>query len=261
MSVSTLAPDSPSVDRAIAGSSASSTRTANPAVSLRIISANLWNGRADADAFAALVVELGADVVAVQELGFRQAKALGRVMPHGRLDPADDYRGLGIALRRPGEVWRLPLPCRDARVTEVVLDGNGGAAESIEIVNIHIQAPHFPLAARTHAERRGQLQGLERHLDASPERRRVVVGDFNATPIWPVYRRVASRLNDAAVEYARRKGRRAEPTWAPWSGAPRMLRIDHVFVRGLGVHGFQTLRLRGADHCVIVVDLEVGGEG
>jgi endonuclease/exonuclease/phosphatase family metal-dependent hydrolase len=236
-------------------------RTLQP-VPFRLVSANLWNGRADADAFAALVDELGADAVAVQELGFGQAEALGRVMPYGQLDPADDYTGLGIALRRPGGVWRLPLPCRDARVTDVSLDGtDDGSAAPIEIVNVHIQAPHFPIRPTTYLQRYGQLRGLQRHLDASPERRRAVVGDFNATPIWPVYRRFAARLTDAAVEWARRHGRRPEPTWAPWPGAPRMLRIDHVFVRGLWVSGFQTIPVAGADHWAIVVDLEVEGRG
>lgn len=229
--------------------------------SVRLVSANLWNGHADADAFAALVDELGADVVAVQELGFLQAEALSRVMPHGQLDPADDYTGLGIALRRSGEVWRLPLPCRDARLTEVMLDGINGAAESIEIVNVHIQAPHFPITPATHFRRRGQLRGLERYLDASPQRRRAVVGDFNATTIWPVYRRVAARLTDAAVEWARRHGREPAPTWGPWPTAPRLLRIDHAFVGGLHVRDFRTVSVRGGDHSAIVVDLELQGRG
>jgi endonuclease/exonuclease/phosphatase family metal-dependent hydrolase len=230
------------------------------AASVRLVSANLWNGYADAEAFAAMVDELGADVVAVQELGFRQAEVLGRTMPYGQLDPADDYTGLGIALRRPGKVWRLPLPVRDARLTEVTLDGSGGAPESIEIVNIHIQAPHFPITPRTHLQRRGQLQGLERHLDAAPRRRRAVVGDFNATAIWPVYRRVAARMTDAAVEWARRHGRAPEPTWGPWPSAPRLLRIDHAFVHGLHVREFRTIRFAGGDHSALVIDLELGKE-
>jgi endonuclease/exonuclease/phosphatase family metal-dependent hydrolase len=224
---------------------------------VRLVSANLWNGHADAEGFAAMVEELGADVVAVQELGFRQAEVLGRTMPYGQLDPADDYTGLGIALRHPGKVWRLPLPLRDARLTEVMLDGTGGAPESIEIVNIHIQAPHFPFSPTTHLRRRGQLQGLERHLDSTPRRRRVVVGDFNATAIWPVYRRVAARMTDAAVEWARGQGRGPEKTWGPWAGAPRLLRIDHAFVNGLRVRDFRTLRFTGGDHSALVLDLEV----
>jgi endonuclease/exonuclease/phosphatase family metal-dependent hydrolase len=224
---------------------------------IRLVSANLWNGHADADRFAALVNEIAADVVAVQELGFRQAEALARAMPYGQLDPADDYSGLGIALRHPGKVWRLPLPRRDARLTEVLLDGTGGDPEPIEIVNIHIQAPHFPITPKTYIERRGQLLGLERHLDASPQRRRAVVGDFNATTIWPVYRRIATRLTDAAVEWARRHGREPDRTWGPWAGAPRLLRIDHAFVNGLRVRDFRTMSFAGADHSALVIDLEV----
>jgi endonuclease/exonuclease/phosphatase (EEP) superfamily protein YafD len=227
----------------------------SPNGTLRIVSANLWNGRADAESFAGLVGELGADVVLVQELGFRQAEALARVLPHGQLDPADDYTGLGIALRRPAEVWRLPLPCRDARVTEVEIRAASGTAESVEIINVHIQAPHLAFSPITYRQRWGQLRGIVRYLDATPRPRRAVLGDLNATPVWPVYRRLAARLNDAAVEWARRHGREPERTWGPWPSAPRLLRIDHAFVRGLVPRGFRTLRFAGADHSALVVDV------
>jgi len=40
---------------------------------LRIVSANLWNGRAHPEAFAELVAGLEADIVAVQEMSPEQA--------------------------------------------------------------------------------------------------------------------------------------------------------------------------------------------
>ena len=77
---------------------------------LRLISANLRCGRADAEAFAELVERERAAVVAVQELGPRQAEALAALLPHGKLEPTPDGVGMGVALRRPGAVERLALP-------------------------------------------------------------------------------------------------------------------------------------------------------
>ncbi len=221
---------------------------------LRIVSANLWNGVADARGFADLVARLDADIVAVQELAPAQAEALAQVLPHGVLEPHVHYLGMGIASRLPLSVRRLALPCRDARVAEVTLAGAHGPV-ALELVNVHVQAPHSLPSWRAVARRRGQWRGLERHLNANPHRPRVVVGDFNATPLWPFYRRMARHLRDAAVVAAAHRGGRPLPTWGPWSGAPRLLRIDHAFVHRVDVLDFQVHDVPGGDHSAIVVDI------
>ena len=64
----------------------------------RILTANLANGAADADAFADLVEAAEPDVVVVQELAPDQAEALARVLPFGKLEPTRTHDGMGIAL-------------------------------------------------------------------------------------------------------------------------------------------------------------------
>lgn len=221
----------------------------------RLLSANLANGRADAQRFAEVVRALEADVVAVQELGLAQADALARVLPFGRLEPAARHTGMGLALKHPGTVERLPLPRRDAYVARFLPPGSPEGASSVEIVNAHIVAPHLQPTWHALASRRGQLRALEAYLDAAPRRPRALVGDLNATPLWPLYRRLAGRLLDAALEAARRNGGRARPTWGPWPGAPRLLRIDHVLVAGLAVDGVRVVDIQGSDHSALVVDL------
>ena len=215
--------------------------------SLRVLSANLWNGRAHPDGFAELVERAGADVVAVQEMSPAQAAALRRALPHGVLEPAEDYTGMGIASRAPLPVRRLTLPRRDARVAEIALRAPDGSAVIVEVVNIHVEAPHTTPTWSTLARRRGQWRGLERHLNANPHRPRVVVGDFNSTPLWPFYRRMTSHLHDAALIHAERRGARARRTWGPWHGSPRILRIDHAFVQHLEVLDFQVLEVPDGD--------------
>lgn len=222
---------------------------------LRVLSANLWNGAADPAGFAALVEDLKPDVVAVQELTPPQADALAAVMPHGHLEPAEGFMGMGIAVRRPVSVVRLSLPYRDAQVAKVTVGDADG--RTIEVVNVHVRAPHNLPRLRGALERRGQLQGLMRHIAETPDQLRIVLGDFNATPLWPLYRRVAARMVDAAVDAARRNGGRTSATWGPWPGAPRLLRIDHVFVNGLSAEHFRVVSVPGGDHSAVVADLTI----
>jgi len=224
---------------------------------LRIVSANLWRGLADPDAFAELVAGLDADVVATQEMTPEQADALARVLPHGRLEPARDYTGMGIALRHPAPVRRLALPCRDARIADLDWEDPAGGHVTLEILNVHVQAPHSVPTWTNMGRRRGQLRGLVRHLAASPQRRRVLVGDLNATPAWLVYRRLVAHLSDAAVAAAHRHRRSVQGTWGPWPAAPRVLRIDHALVHGVAVQDFQVVPIAGGDHSAIVVDIAV----
>jgi endonuclease/exonuclease/phosphatase family metal-dependent hydrolase len=198
-------------------------------------------------------------VVAVQELGHEQAEALSAVYPHGRLEPRTDHQGGGIALARPGEVRRLPLRERDAFRVELEPGGWPQLATSLEIVNVHVFAPHSQGGLGL-LRRRPQLQDLERHLRATPGRPRVVVGDFNATPLWPVYRRMRRLMEDAAVCVARREGERPRRTWGPRPGSPRLLRIDHGFVDGVEAEAFRVLEIAGSDHSAIVLDVAVSAE-
>ena len=220
---------------------------------LRILSANLANGKADASAFADLVEAVEPDVVTVQELVPIQAEALARVLPFGKLEPQVDHHGMGIALRAPGSVRRLELQYRSGFVAEVLRPDE----EPIEILNIHLAAPHmFPVIPRI-LDRGAQIRRILAHLDASPGRRRVLVGDLNATPSWPAYRRLRGRFDDAAEQAARRVGGEPGRTWGPWSGSPRLLRIDHVLVQGLVGTGSRVLPLRGSDHSALVADLDL----
>lgn len=224
---------------------------------LRVLSANLWNGGADPEGFVALVERVRADVVAVQELTAAQAEALRRALPHGVLEPASDYSGMGIAGRTPLAVRHLSLPCRDARMADLRLRGPDGAAVAVELVNVHIEAPHNRPTWHTVARRRGQWRALERHLVAHPHRPGLVVGDFNSTPLWPLYRRITGHLHDAALIDARRRGGRAARTWGPWHGAPRLLRIDHAFVRHLEVLDFAVVDVPSGDHSAVVVEIGI----
>jgi endonuclease/exonuclease/phosphatase (EEP) superfamily protein YafD len=228
-----------------------------PVHRLRVLSANLWNGGADAAGFVALVEEVRPDIVAVQELSSSQADALAAVMPHGCLAPATDFKGMGIAARQPCPVVRLPLPYRDAQVAEVTLGSDSDDSRTIEVINVHVRSPHNFPGPRVARLRHGQLRGLMSHIADSSERLRILLGDFNATPVWPFYRRVAAHMTDAAVDAAQRNGGRTAATWGPWPGAPRLLRLDHIFVSGMSAEHFRVIPVPGGDHSAVVADLKI----
>jgi endonuclease/exonuclease/phosphatase family metal-dependent hydrolase len=222
-----------------------------------VLSANLWGDRAEPRALARQIEELDVDAIAVQELFPGQAAAISEVLPYGKLEPTPDGYGMGIALRHPGNVQRLHLRHRDARVVELLPGEWPDLPDRVELVNVHIRAPHgFPQWSSL-ACRRDQIRTLIGYLEGAPKPRRAVVGDFNATPIWPVYRSLASRLDDAAMLHAEATSRRPARTWGPWYRAPRLLRIDHAFLQGLGVGRFEVVEVAGSDHSGILTDLQI----
>lgn len=221
--------------------------------SLRLVSANLGNGRAESAAFAELIDRLQPDVAAVQEITPHQAGALTEVLPYGELAPSQWFVGMGIALRRPGTARPVRLGYRDAWVADVAAD-NGA---SVEVLNVHIRAPHLLPPWRTIRLRREQLHAIEAYLEESPDAPRAVVGDLNSTAQWPLYRRLARNLTDAAVAPARQRGGRPEGTWTPSPDIRPFFRIDHILVCGLEVDDFRVAPIRGSDHCAVVADVRL----
>ncbi len=228
--------------------------------SVRLLTANLWNGAVDARGFAELVERSGADVVATQEMTPEQSRELERVLAHGRLEPARDHSGMGLALRHPGRLQSLPLPERPAHIARLDPSHWAGLPTHLEILNVHITAPHVWPPWRTFPARRRQLAGLKGYLAAGCQRPRVLAGDLNATPVWPLYRRLAERLADAAHLAANGSGGRPRPTWAPAARGPRLLRIDHVLVERIRVERLEVVALPGGDHSGVLAELAPLGE-
>ncbi len=222
---------------------------------IRDFSGNLWWGKADPDGLVALIREHEIDVFAAQELGFENAEAIAGELPYGCLEPHPDYHGMGVALRRPGKYERIPLHYRDARRAVLEPSDWPGLAQAIDLVNVHFQAPHAIRPFPSAWVRRQQMRGLERFFGENPAAARVVIGDCNATPAWPLYRRLTRDLRDGALEVAKREGRPAAATWGPTPESARLLRIDHAFVsRGLEVESFRVLPIPGSDHSGILME-------
>ncbi|MGI9647484.1 MAG: endonuclease/exonuclease/phosphatase family protein [Acidimicrobiia bacterium] len=222
---------------------------------IRIMTANLWADRGDASAFADQVTHYAPDVVCTQELSPAAADHLAGMYPYGELEPSHDFRGMGIALNRPGKVTSLELPHKSGLIAVLDPEDWPTLSEPLEIINMHFAAPGPRKPVSAHSARRAQWAGFSRYLESAPVHPRMVIGDMNSTPLWPLYRRLAGRFEDAHRTVAKRYGRLPRRTWGPNSRWPRLLRIDHVFVDGVKVSDLWVIPVAGSDHSAIVFDL------
>lgn len=222
--------------------------------SIRVLSGNLWWGRADPEGLIDLIREYQVDVFAAQELGHENAEAISSELPYGCLEPSDEFHGMGIALRRPATYERVSLHMRDARRAVLQPADWPGLERAVDLINVHFHAPHAIRPFPSGLVRWRQARDLDKFIEANPSDTRLIVGDYNATPHWPLYQRYARRFSDGAIAAAQREGRAVEATWGPTPGSPRLLRIDHAMVRGLEVESFRVVGIPGSDHSALVFD-------
>lgn len=221
------------------------------AAPFRLMTANLLHDRSDAAHFARMLDDLDPDIVVCQELGPFCADVVASAFPQHRLRPALGFTGRGIATRFDAAFSEIDMPGRPGTSALVDVDG-----VRVSLAGVHLLNPiAFPWWKSVRTRGR-QLDGLFSWLKDADEPV-MVAGDFNATPIWPVYRKVVSRLEDLVADHAERTGSGAEPTWGWRPGWPRMLRIDHVFGRGVDADEVRVVPIFGSDHAAVVVDLRL----
>ena len=218
---------------------------------LRIMTANLWGPQVDPQGLDRVLEHVDPDVLAVQELDPPAAEVIADHFLHARLDPIGNTMGSGIAARRPVTFSRLHLRYRSG--WSAVLDPQTWTQldAPMEVVSMHLANPAAWPWWRSVGHRRYQLAGLLAHCDGAP-RRRLIVGDFNASPAWPLYRQLRNRFVDgsAAADTAAR-------TWRFQGRTPPLLRIDHAFGEDVNFAATRTIHIPGSDHLALIVDVAV----
>ncbi len=211
---------------------------------MRLLTANLYSGRASVSSFVEVLDLERPDVVVCQEVGSDAAGMLRARYSHG-VATGDDHThsGRAIVSDLPIEVTSLDMAHRPGLRTRVAIDG-----VEVELVGIHLANPVTGPSAV--ADRRRQTRSVIEHLDAvgTPA---VVVGDLNATPLWPAYRRLRTRLRDGVADAERLRNRIPRRTWAPKPDWPPMLRIDHVLTAGVRIDEVAVRRVEGSDHLAV----------
>lgn len=217
------------------------------------MTANLLHDRGDPEAFARLLAQTEPDLLVTQELSRQCAEVIARSFPNHHLRPASGFTGRGMASRFPASFGDIEMPVRSGTWAIAAIDG-----KLLRLVGMHLANPiQFPWWRSLRARSR-QLEKLFDWVDeADDDLALVVAGDMNASPRWPAYRQMADRWTDLVSRRAGEQGEIPERTWAWRPGWPRLLRIDHVFGHGVGVHDAKVAAIAGSDHHAVIVDMEI----
>ena len=219
----------------------------------RLMTANLLNGMADAEHLAEVLDHVRPDVIVTQEMGPDVAEVIASRYPHHDLHPDLVHQGRGIASSFDAEFGPLVLPWRSGSWARLDI-----GFQQLIVADVHMLNPiSFPwwVSVRRRTE---QLDALFLWADRTIGNEAVVVaGDMNATPRWPLYRRLAERWDDLVVNAAESSGTSPAPTWGLRPSWPPMLRIDHVLGSGVRAVGTAVERLQGSDHSALVVNMEL----
>ncbi|MDH3192847.1 MAG: endonuclease/exonuclease/phosphatase family protein [Acidimicrobiia bacterium] len=213
-------------------------------LSMRIMTANLFNANVSAYAFAEVLDAHLPDLVAIQELAQPSAVVLADRYDHGMAFP-DGVQGCALVGNRPIAVTRTELPFRPLLTAPVEVGDRTVIIGAVHLAN--------PVGLKDVAFRRHQVRALLDELAGTEPM--VLVGDLNSSPAWPAYRMVTQHLRDGVKDWARRSGTRPTRTWNWGTGSLKLLRIDHIMVRGVELADVKVIDVAGSDHRAIVADL------
>lgn len=223
---------------------------------LRLLTANLL-APAGSRVFAREILAADADVIVASELSDRwsalfEEEGIYAAYPYAESEviPASrSYFGIGVLSRHPitdyaiEHIDGIPLIRADLEVR----------GTSVRLYGFHAHPPtgRGPLAVWE-----TQMAWLEEHVadDIAAHRPVILTGDFNTTTMTRGYRRLLGlgliAVHEAAMEPL-------STTWPNglWIFPP--VRIDHVFVHGLGVRAVREGVGDGSDHRPIVSELVV----
>lgn len=227
-----------------------------PSVPVRVLTANLGMGRADARAVTELA-DAAADVLVVQEMtpevaAAMSAAGLDRGFPHRVIDPRPMAAGIGVWSRFPiassTAIAGYQMPMLSARLLVP------GVRGEVTVLGVHLAAPWVqPLHwfGDDIAQLLETLRALA--LDAGTDAV-IVAGDLNATYDMRPFRRLLDEGYRDAVEQAGGGLARSYPSRA-WR--PAVVGIDHVLVRNCTATAAQTVVVPGSDHRALATTVEI----
>ncbi len=230
-------------------------------MSLRIASYNIHravgrDGRQQPERIAEVLHEVQADVVALQEVGYR-AEPVGDVLDY--LATATQARAIeGATLRDErgpygnGVLSRVPIASLDRLDLSFGDREPRGAIElALKVRGVEAQVIATHLGLRP-GERRYQVDRILKRLDASTASLQVVLGDFNE---WLSWGRPLRALNRA---FGRMPAPATFPAHRPWLSLDRIWVKPSNVVEHLRAHRSPLAQI-ASDHLPLVAELEVAG--
>jgi endonuclease/exonuclease/phosphatase (EEP) superfamily protein YafD len=215
---------------------------------LRVMSVDGAQGKASAQDIVQVTRLYAVDVVVVTDLTSELAHdltvaGLSALAPSRWVDvTANGVHGTGL--------WARPKIDNPRPITGLSRTGVDGLIEAgttqIGISVVHLAGT--PL--RPGSAWRSDLAELANRTP--PAEQGFIVGDLNAGPWQPAFRKLtSSKWRDAADVI----GQGLRPTWPSWSPLP-LAPVDHVLTSsGLGVAGADTTNIAGSSHRALIVTL------
>jgi endonuclease/exonuclease/phosphatase family metal-dependent hydrolase len=217
---------------------------------LRVFTANMFFGRADAQMIVTRIRETGADVLFLQELTANAVSRLKQagledLMPHRRLEIGGGPRGSGIYSRFPLSEGPAMAPTYMSQSTALLQLPSG---QEVELICVHPSAP---------ARRDGDASRWREELAVLPppgQRPRFLAGDFNATLDHAAFRHV---LGLGYADAALQTGNALTPTWG-LPGKRAVLTLDHILVdRSCAVLDYAVHILPRSDHQLVYAEIQI----
>jgi endonuclease/exonuclease/phosphatase (EEP) superfamily protein YafD len=229
--------------------------SAAPGVNVRVVSANLRYGRADADAVVSMARE-HADILAVQELtpekaDLMSAAGLDAAFPFRALRACDGPAGVGIWSRYPistsetDEGFWLGLVAAKVRILKLTAEAT--------VVVTHLSAPWPDPIAGWRADLERMAEKLPQ-LAGAGDGAVMVAGDFNATRDIREFRRL---LRDGYRDAAEQAGAGLTRTHPADIRLPPVFAVDHILTRGCAATAVRTLVIKDSDHRALVADIQL----
>jgi endonuclease/exonuclease/phosphatase (EEP) superfamily protein YafD len=216
---------------------------------LIVMTANLYEGGADARAVLGLAREHRVDVLSLQEL---TPEALGRLDSAG----ARELLPWRVAFARPGAIGSAVMARRRlSLVGRVAAEGTAEPEASVRVAGtkpVRVKAVHAPAPLSSHA-----AASWARSLQRLPgpggsQLLRLLIGDFNGTLD---HREIRALLHRGYVDAADAAGAGLHATW-PSAGVRPPIAIDHVLVpRSVAVRRVTVHALPGSDHRAVIAAL------
>ncbi len=215
---------------------------------LRVMSLNLYIGRADARTVVRLAREQKVDVLVMPELTQAEDAALteaglDKLLPNRVYDT--DASGSGTAVVSTYPLRQIVLMDESTLAQPSMVVDLPGDDDDIELTAVHIQPG---VRTRSAGTWRTELAGLPRPA----ERIRVLAGDFNASLDHAAFRAVVDRGYADAAEST---GNGMKATWSSWPLGPPVT-IDHIVADDRCAFGsYAVFDIPGSDHKALVSEI------
>ena len=213
-------------------------------IGIRVLTANLRDGSANAQALAALSRDT--DLLIVQELSPELADDLAVLeseFPYRVLDPRPHAAGAGVFSRYP-----IVRSSRDDGYVLGLLTLTvrpPGSASDVAVLNVHLAGPYPQPIDRWRQEIAALRTTMSEEPNGTGREAVIVAGDFNASLDMRPFRQL---LRDGFTEAREHSGAGLLPTFPADRMWPPLVGIDHILTLNAATTDVRTERIPGTDH-------------